>query len=185
MTVNSAVLRLAGALLPAAVILHEAAYAVVGRGAESSTAHGYLAYAIPIGVAAAVALIAAGLLLPVLRCEQRGVPDGRAPLALAAALVGIFFAQEGVEALVLGGGGAAVAAALTVAWLVLPMALTLGLLATRLIALLDSAVRALIISDRFHPSGAARSPRAPLASVSPTRLSPLAFGLASRPPPAR
>lgn len=181
MTINPSILRLAGALLPCSFLLHEGAYVVVG--AETTGAHGYLAYAIPMGIAAAAALIAAGLVLPTLGCQERGVADRRAPFALAGALVGIFLVQEGAETLLLGGGIAALNAALTVVWLVIPLALALGLLAASVIAWLDRAAQSLLSRRRVVPAIATPEPRAPSTSVSPVRLSPLAFGLACRPPP--
>lgn len=181
MKINPSILRLAGALLPCGFLLHEVAYATVG--AETAGAHSYLAYAVPLGVASAAALIAAGLVLPMLDCQERGVADRRAPFALAGALVGIFLVQEGVEILVLGGGIAALETAATLVWLVIPLALALGLLAASAIAWLDRAAQILRSRYRVVLAKASTEPRSPLATARSMRLSPLAFGLACRPPP--
>lgn len=177
-------LRTAALLLPAALLLHESVYAALGGGIV--TTHHYLELAIPLAVTIACSLLLATALVPSLGAPGRR-PGPYVPLILAAALGGIFAAQELTESLLLGGGADAMFATLSVAWLVPPIALVLGALLTALIAHLDraqarfaempfrstrrraaSAVAAL--ASRFHrPAPAPRG---------------LRFGFARRPPPA-
>lgn len=181
---NVRAIRLAAALLPSALALHEGAYAL--GGGEVSGAHGYLAHAAPLVAALAVSLALAALLLPLLGARPGGAPDRRAPFALAGSLLAIFFTQEVFETVVLGGGPAALAAALSVIWIALPFALLFGTLAAQLIVWLEragDAIAALACGMPLARQAAVDSalPAAPARSFAP---SPLAFGLARRPPPA-
>lgn len=181
-------LRVAAALLPSALILHEIVYLLAAERAPA--AHGYLATAIPWLAALAASLLAAALLVPALspeRARDRWLEgDRRAPFALAAALVAVFAAQELAEAVLLGGGSAALAGALGASWLALPLALGLGALAS---AAVDSIHRAGLavatLADRRRAPVARAErrlePRSAAAAV--LTLAPLAFGLARRPPP--
>jgi hypothetical protein len=175
----------AAALLPAALALHEVAY-LLGGGDPAAGAHGYLERGAPLIAALVVCLILAALLGPLLGARPGGGPDRRAPLALAGALLAIFVTQEAFEVLVLGGGGAALTAALGSVWLALPFALLFGSLAAQLIAWLDRAGGALAALAAAPPRRSREAgPQAPPAT--PLRrftASPLAFGLARRPPPA-
>lgn len=179
--------RLAAALLPAALLLHECAYLLVAESAPS--VHGYLGTAVPWIGAMTASLVAAALLMPLLRprcpVTSAGV-DRRAPFALAAALVGIFVVQELAEGLLLGGGAEALAGALAAAWVVLPLALGFGMLAAAAIESMERGAVAMagLLAPRISlgPRNAhALAPR----SATPAVLShaPLAFGLARRPPP--
>lgn len=176
--------RTAALLLPAAMLLHEGVYAVVGGGIV--TAHHYLELAIPLAVTIACSLLLATALVPSLGAPGRR-PGPYVPLILAAALACIFAAQELTESLLLGGGAEAMFAMLSVVWLVPPLALVLGALLTALIARLDR------VQAQFTEMPARAAPRraapvvAGLASGA-HRPTPaprgLRFGFARRPPPA-
>lgn len=177
-------LRLAAALLPTALILHELTYAISGGGDRGS--HTYLDLALPILVAIAVAIAAASLVLPLLGrgAGERGV--ALAPFGIAGALLAVFAGQELAEAVLLGGGAEAFAAALASAWLLVPVSLLLGLAATGVVHTLDRTEDLFLATRRRRPGlryprfGAGR-PSSPRFSFA---ISPLAFGLARRPPPA-
>jgi hypothetical protein len=177
-------LRLAATLIPAALVLHEGVYALSGGG--FGNAHSYYAVVLPVAVTAAAAVALAALLLPLLVGSDR---DSRqlAPLVAAGGLALIFAAQELTEALLVGGGSATLGAALASAWLLPPLALLLGAL---VVAAVDGLGRAgdLLLALSRKASGSRRGRRgrgAALRSAAVPAISPLAFGLARRPPPSR
>ena len=178
------VIRLAAILLPAALLLHELAYLVVGGGLVG--AHHYLQLVVPISGAFAASLALAALLLPSLT-DRAGDPQRHAPFTLALALLGIFIAQELAEAAFLGGGMRGLAASASVAWLAPPLALLLGTLASALIAWLERTGTALARRRRRgrHADADAEAPALP---DSPSLRAPactgLSFGFSRRPPPA-
>lgn len=177
-------LRLAAVLLPAALLLHEGAYALTGDGDRAS--HSYLELALPALFALAASLAVASLLLPLLGGGPRRA--GTAPLALACGMVAIFLGQELAEALLLGGGVAELAEALAAAWLLVPLALLLAALATAGLGWLDRTGERLLAAVRSRAprlTGAAGRVSAAIRARDPLALSSLAFGLARRPPPTR
>jgi hypothetical protein len=178
-------LRLAAALIPAALALHEGVYALSGGG--FGNVHSYYAVALPVAVTAAAAVALAALLLPLLVGGDR---DSRrlAPLAAAGGLALIFAAQELSEALLVGGGSATLGAALASAWLLPPLALLLGALVVAAVDWLGRAGELLLALSRR--AGGARRDRDRAGGTGPRSpsfpaISPLAFGLARRPPPSR
>lgn len=175
-------MRLAALLLPAAVALHEAAYAIVGGGGLG--AHGYLATAVPLLFAVAVSLALASVILPAL--GRANDVARSAPFAFAGALICIFVSQELAEALLFGGGWQGFAASASVAWLAPPLALLLGGLASALIFPLARAAEAVagLRRETATPSGRGILTLAP-RSAPPRRAacSGLRFGFARRPPP--
>jgi hypothetical protein len=179
-------IRLIAALLPAALLLHEGAYAL--SGAPRGGSHTYLEHALPLLVTLAGVLAFASLLLPLIgvRREARVAPS--TPFAVAGGLVAIFGAQELTEALLLGGGAQALAAALASAWLLLPLALLLGLLTTAVVEALERTGELLLTARGWERPGRRSSGPARVRPGLPTTFtagfSPLAFGLARRPPPA-
>lgn len=179
-------MRTAAVLIPAALAVHQLAYWLLGGG--GAAAHGYLEALMPIAVAAAVALAAASLVAPLLRSAPRGAHPLVAPLALGAALVGIFLAQELAEALLGGTGAAGFGAALAAGWVVLPLSLLLGIAAAvglEWLARAGEAVLSLLGGAGAPPSAWPPIPAVRSSSVRAERpLSPLQFGLARRPPPA-
>jgi hypothetical protein len=179
-------IRLTAALLPATLLLHEGAYALsaVPRG----DSHAYLELALPLLVAFAGVLALASLLLPLIGAGREARVAPLTPFAVAGGLVAVFAAQELAEALLFGGGASALAAALASAWLLLPLALLLGLLTTAAIEALDRTGELLLAvrrreGPRSRSSGRSRE-RAGLSDAFVIGSSPLAFGLARRPPPS-
>lgn len=178
-------MRLAAVLMPAALLLHEAAYGL--RGGSLLGAHGYLEVALPLVAALGCSLALAALVLPSLGTAD-GRPSPRAPFLLAAALLGIFAGQELVEAMLLGGGTAGLAASASVAWLAPPLALLLGALASGLIASLERTGELLAtppVPGATLGRGAFAAWRLPTGpSLRVVACACLAFGFARRPPPA-
>ena len=176
-------LRIGAILLPAALLLHEAAYALAGGGLIG--AHHYLHVLVPVAAAAAASMAFASLLLPSLgRSEGRAQPF--MPLALAGALLGIFVAQELAEATLLGGGAAGLSASLSVGWLAPPLALLLGALAGAAIVALDRTAQ--LLASPAAPRPLWPRERALLVPPGQPRIPALAcgglrFGFARRPPP--
>jgi hypothetical protein len=176
-------LRLMAILLPAALLLHELAYTIVGGGLIA--AHHYLEVLIPVGTAGAASLAFASLLLPALGSETRE-PQPYAPFAIAGALLGIFVVQELAEATLLGGGAAGLAASLAVAWLAPPLALLLGTIAGAILVALDRAGRMLAAPTRSVPGPRRFAPVEPVPigpELHPHACRGLSFGFARRPPP--
>ncbi|HKJ37097.1 MAG TPA: hypothetical protein VKA36_11060 [Solirubrobacterales bacterium] len=182
---SAARLRLIAALVPAGLLLHEGTYALSGGPRVGS--HGYLELAVPLLVPLAGGLALASLLLPLIGATRGSSRAALTPFALAGGLIAVFAAQELIESLLFAGGLAAFGEALAAAWLLLPLALALGLLAVWLIEALDRTGELLLEAvSRRRPAGAAPDPAAPAPawdSQGPAGLSPLAFGLARRPPP--
>jgi hypothetical protein len=182
--VSLRVARLAAVLMPAALLLHEAAYGL--RGGSLLGAHGYLELALPLAVALAASLALAAIVLPSLGAPG-GAPARRAPFALAGALLAIFILQELAEAFLLGGGTTGLAASASVAWLAPPLALLFGALASGLIGSLERTGELLAAPPRRRPARLRpaliallpRTPRIPAAACAG-----LEFGFARRPPPA-
>lgn len=178
-------IRLAAVLIPAALLLHEAAYALAGGSLLG--AHGYLEALLPVAIAMAAALAAAALVLPALGAPG-GRPSAHAPFVLAAALLGVFVVQELAEGFLLGGGVEGLAASASVAWLAPPLALLLGALASGLLASLERAGETLAQPPNRRCPGrrlafaGTASPTAPW--VPAAACAGLAFGFARRPPPA-
>jgi hypothetical protein len=152
--------------------------------------HAYLAQALPVLLAFAVATLAAGVLRAVLRPDASSGSltrsfAGRA-LLYALMIMAVFSAQELLEGALFAGHPAGLAAVLAAGgWLALPLALVAGAAA----ALLDGGLVALgsLIVVRLRAAARPRPPRrhgAPRASAMPALASsPAAFGLARRPPP--
>jgi hypothetical protein len=181
-----ALLGLAAVLLPSALVLHETVYAVTGQAATADQ-HGYLAHALPLIGAGAGSLAVAALLLPVLGLGQRGERTRLRPFSIALALIALFGVQESVEAFALGGGIAQLAAAFVAGWLLLPASIALGAVGATAIEWLERAGNGLarLLAPR-RPGPVRGAPHPPAPSRPPAslgRLSPLAFGLARRPPP--
>jgi len=181
-------LRLAAILLPAALVLHEGAYALAGGGLIGG-AHGYLELAIPLVAALAASLALAAVLLPVLG-GRRGSGEHLAPFVIAAALGSIFAVQELAEAVLLGGGWRGFAASLAVSWLVPPLALLLGALAS--VGALSLARAGDLLADLLGAADELRSERVGTAwnpthqpFVPAAACAGLSFGASRRPPPAR
>jgi hypothetical protein len=182
--------RLAAILALGAFALHQLRY-LIAFGSSSSEelarqGHGYMADALPVlGVFALSALVAtlirgrygAGM-------AQRSF--ARRALILAVALFAVYASQESLEGIMAAGHPGGVAALLaTGGWLAIPLALAFGALSALVIRLLEGVEVAIARrpAARLHY----RAPHT-LGQHRPGRafrlaLTPLAFGLARRPPP--
>ncbi len=178
-------IRLAAVLLPGSLLLHEGVYALAG-GIDRS-AHDYFTLLVPIIVAGAASLAVAALLLPALGFRRGGDRVHSRPFAIALGLIALFVVQEGAEAVIFGGGAEQLAAALTASWALLPLAFVFGVFGAGAIELLERAGAGLARLLGQHRPRPVRPPRAPRPAifnpVTSPASSPLAFGLASRPPP--
>jgi hypothetical protein len=151
--------------------------------------HGYLEQLLPALIAAACAALLVGLLAPVLRSratQRRGGP-ARSWIAFSLALLVVFCIQElvegalapghpsGLDGLLAGGGWSAAPASLLIGLALVPLA--------RFFDRVEVALAAPALRDAL--------PRAPRSSAAPSGTtafraplpSPLAFGIARRPPP--
>ena len=178
-------IRLAAVLLPSSLLLHDGVYALAG-GIDRS-AHDYFTLLVPIIVAAAASLAVAALLLPALGFRLGGDRVRSRPFAIAIALIVLFATQEGAEALFFGGGAEQLAAALAASWALLPLAFALGVFGAGAIELLERAgdgLARLLGSHRPPRLRPAHAPRPAIFNkITSPAGSPLAFGLACRPPP--
>lgn len=183
-------LRLAAVLALGAFCLHQLRYLIAFGDSSSAElarqGHSYMADALPILVVFGLS----ALLATVIRGRYwRG--HSQAPLLrrtprFALALLAIFVTQESVEGLLAAGHAEGLAAVFAAGgWVVLPLALLLGTLAALVVRALEG-IEVALAARRSTP----RLPRAPRvrgrARVASPRLalhSPLAFGLARRPPP--
>lgn len=184
-------IRLGSLLAFSAFGLHQLRYELA-HGSESgrvlaAEGHGYLTGALPF----LAALVVAALLATVL-CVRLGPPlSRRSPVAraliYALAILAVYCSQELLEGALAAGHPAGLdAVAGSAGWIALPLALALGA-ATALVVVALELVEAVLVPCsrervRLLPPrvrGRARAPRRLAAA-----LSPLAFGLARRPPPA-
>ncbi len=185
--------RTAALLALGALALHQLRYLVATGGHPGETlatqGHGYMSGALPVLAAFVVAALSAGL-LRALAGHEPGAPSRlhRRTFGLAVTLFAVFAVQESLEGLLAAGHTTGLGAVLAAGgWTALPLALVVGaacaLTERRLVSLerrVAIAVRA-GRTPRLRPRR--RDPR-PLAVVLGPSVSPLAFGTASRPPPA-
>lgn len=188
--------RPAALLALGGLAVHQLRY-LIAFGSEDAAAlhregHAYLAEAVPVLVALAIAAIAARLV--VVATDHRSAPGASrstisTALRYALALICVFSAQELAEG-VLAEGHPAGAAALVGggAWLAVPLSFALGLGAALAEWALDRA-EAVIAVVLAGPSRRRQDSPEPARPGLPLRLVPrvakgLAFGFARRPPPA-
>jgi hypothetical protein len=183
-------LRLASLLALGAFALHQLRYLLAFGGDSGRTlgehGHDYLVSAVPV----LAALVLAALLATALRVRfGPGLTDGswsRRIIFCTAALLVIYAGQELLEGMFAGGHPAGAAALLGGGgWVALPLALVVGSLVALTVRLLERIELVLSLSRPWRP--VARAPRArgvarPECRTNPLS-SPLAFGLARRPPP--
>jgi hypothetical protein len=189
------ILRGAALLTLGALAVHQLRY-LIAFGPSSGEAlhregHGYLAAALPVLVALAVALLAATLVTGALARSAAGAGLGAGPgraLFYAAALLSVFVSQELVEGALAPGHPAGLAAVVEGgAWVAAPLALGFGVIAAVVERLLDRAEEIISagLAPAERPAPAADPPPAtPWEGRAPLAAAPLAFGLARRPPPA-
>ena len=177
--------RLASILAIGAFALHQLRYLITsGASSTDHSAHGYMTDLMaPIAV-----LILAGALATLIRGTEAAAPSrsplGRRIALFAGALLAIYLSQETLEA-VLTGHAALADTMLGGGWLALPLALAIGALCALFAGVLERVERAIAI---VHAQLVRSRPPAVRGKALPAhglRLpsSPLAFGLARRPPP--
>lgn len=185
-------LRLGSLLALAAFALHQIRY-LLAYGSQSGEqlshqGHDYLASALPVLAGLALAAVVATLLGARLGTRLTGSPGtARRALVYGAAVFAIYAGQELLEGALSAGHPAGLGALLYAGgWLAAPLALAVGAVTALLARGLESIE---CVLSRAEP--AVRRPRAPARTGSPrpprrltALLSPLAFGLARRPPPA-
>jgi hypothetical protein len=190
------VARGAALLVLGALAVHQLRY-LIAFGADSGEAlhsqgHSYLAQALPVLVALAVALAASTVVAGALARESRhrGHAPGvaRRALAYAAALLVVFAVQELVEGALSEGHPAGITALVAAGgWIALPLALAFGLAAVAVELLLLRAEGAVATALGRRPPRRRRaggpSSLHGRAAGPPLAATPLAFGLARRPPP--
>jgi hypothetical protein len=180
--------RLAAILASGAFALHQLRY-LLAPGASSPTAlssHGYMTELMaPIAV-----LVLAAAVATLVRGTEGALPE-RAPLGrriavFALALLAIYVGQESAEALLTTTHPASLAATLADGgWIALPLALLIGGLAALLARVLEAVERAIAIvhAERVRSRPPLVRGRGLAARCLRLASSPLAFGLARRPPP--
>jgi hypothetical protein len=182
--------RLGAILALGAFALHQLRYLIAFGGSSSAElareGHGYMADALPI-----LAVFALSALLGTLirgryeaRLLQASLPRRASLFALG--LLAIFVTQESLEGLIAAGHPGGIAAVLASGgWLAIPLALALGAVAAVLARALEGIEVAIAARHRIRVLP--RAPRvrghARIGRAIALRLSPLAFGLARRPPP--
>jgi hypothetical protein len=183
--------RLAAILAVGAFAVHQLRFLIAFGGASSAElaqqGHRYMSELMaPIAV-----LVLAGVLATLLRGTEGASPT-RSPLArrvavFTAALLSIYVGQESLEGLLAAGHPGGPAALLAHGgWLALPLALAIGGLCALLVRALERVERAIAVVHAMRPARS-RPPASrgrPLPARGPRLPStPLAFGLARRPPP--
>lgn len=182
--------RLAAILALGAFALHQLRY-LIAFGDSSSAAlarqgHAYMADALPVlGVFALSALLAT-LIRGRYGAGLRRMSLSRRAAIFTVALLVIYASQESLEGMLASGHPAGLAAILAAGgWLAIPLAAALGAVAALLAGALEGVE--LAISRRRAARELRRAPRvqgrAHAARDAKRLLTPLALGLASRPPP--
>jgi hypothetical protein len=183
--------RMAALLAVGAAAVHQLRYLLVFGGSSSGelarAGHGYMVDLLP----ALAVLVLSGALATMVRGTEGAAP-ARAPLArriaaFAVSLLAIYTGQELLESMLtaghpdglgalLGGGG----------WIALPLALAVGALAALVARALEGVERAIAVvhtARRRRARAPAVRGRALPARSARLASTPLAFGLARRPPP--
>ena len=180
--------RLASILAVGAFGLHQLRYLIASGPSASAehAAHGYMA-----GLMAPIAvLVLAGALATLIRGTEGAAPErrphGRRIALFAGALFAIFVSQESLEAVLAFGHPALVESMLSGGgWVAVPLAIGIGAASALLAGGLERVEHAIAIVHakrlRSRPP-AVRGRALPARGLSLT-FSPLAFGLARRPPP--
>jgi hypothetical protein len=190
------ILRSGALIALGALAVHQLRYLLAYGGHSGAElihqGHGYLLQALPILCGFAIALLAAGLV----RAWGTASP-GAAPLAArfrtrgllyAAAILTVFASQELIEGAFAAGHAAGVAGVFAGGgWLAVPLALLAGAAAAfidRGVFAAESFVAAVAGRRRGPLARPVHAPgRRPAPDLVPLASTPLAFGLARRPPP--
>jgi hypothetical protein len=181
--------RLAAILALGAFALHQLRYLIAfGSSAElAEQGHDYMTDLLP----AIAVLVLAGLLATLIRGTEGASSTRAAPLArriavFAGALLVIYLTQESLESGLFAGHSAGPAGLLANGgWLALPLALVIGTLSALLARVLEGVERAIALVHATRVRSRPPSVRGRALPARALRLSasPLAFGLARRPPP--
>jgi hypothetical protein len=179
--------RLASILAVGAFALHQVRYLVASAAASSAehSAHGYMTDLMaPIAV-----LVLAGALATLIRGTE-GAASARAPLGrrsalFAGTLLAIYVAQELLETILTVGHPALPAMLGAGGWIAVPLAVVIGALSAVLARALERVERAIAIVHAIRLRSRPPAVRGRALPARGLRLpsSPLAFGLARRPPP--
>ncbi len=183
--------RLAAILALGAFALHQLRYLIAFGGSSSAElAHQGHRYMSELLAPMAVLILAAALATLIRGTE--GESAARAPLArriavFAGALLAIYLGQESLEGLIVAGHPTGAAAALANAgWIAIPLALAIGALSALLAHILERVEHVIAVVHAERPQRSrAPSSRGRALPARGLRLpsTPLAFGLARRPPP--
>lgn len=188
---TSAAIRLGALLAFAAFGLHQFRYLLANGSATSEQlarqGHDYLAGALPVLLALLVAALAATVLRARFSAGRARPPFGRRAFAYAFAILAVYCSQELLEGALAAGHPAGVAALSAGAgWIALPLALLFGAGLALLVVALEGleTVLAPVVCRRRRKLAPRIRGRARVGRRPSSQLSPLAFGLARRPPPA-
>jgi hypothetical protein len=183
-------LRLSAVLALGAFALHQLRFLIAFGGSSStelaSQGHHYMQGMLPPIAVMALAAILATLIRGTEGASPSRAPLGRRVAVFASALFGIYLFQESIEGLISAGHPEGPAAVLGAGgWLAIPLALLIGLLAALLARVLEGVERAIAVAhaERCRSRPPAVRGTAAAARAFRLALSPLAFGLARRPPP--
>jgi hypothetical protein len=182
-------LRLAALLAVGAAALHQLRYLIAfgsSTGEHAAAGHGYMTDLLPV----LAVLVLSAALATVIRGTEGASYAGSALTGRIAvftgALLAIYTSQELIEGILAAGhpGGSAALLAGS-GWVALPLALAIGSLTALIARALEGIERAIAVTHaartRFRPP-AVRG-RALPARAARLASTPLAFGLARRPPP--
>ena len=180
------IVRAAGVVLAGEIVVHQLRYLLAPAG---EAAHGYLPLLAAISVVALV--LGAGQLAAVLERARSTGRDDRVSLSflrawglVAGGVLAVFWAQETVEALLLGAALTAPLAPLAAGgWVALPLTLLTAAVLALALTGARAAVRAAARRARAQVGRRLPRRRRPPAAATLTSFSPLALNLAGRAPP--
>jgi hypothetical protein len=183
--------RLASVLAVGAFALHQLRYLVAFGGSSSAElaqeGHRYMSDLLPPISVLVLAAIVATLIRGTEGASPTRVPLARRIAVLSGALLAIFVGQELLEGLIATGHPAGPAAVLAAGgWIALPLAVAIGTLSALLVRALEGVERTIALVHERRPRRV--RPPAVRGRALPARgiglpSTPLAFGLARRPPP--
>jgi hypothetical protein len=178
--------RLAAILAVGAFVLHQLRYLVTGGSSPAELAgHGYMTELI----APIAALVLAALLATLIRGTEGASPAraslGRRTAVFAGTLLAIHLGQESLEAALAAGHLVGAASALTGALVAVPLAIAIGGLSAVIARALEAIERVIAVVHAAPRRSRPPAVRGRALAARGLRLpsTPLAFGLARRPPP--
>jgi hypothetical protein len=183
--------RLASILAVGAFALHQLRYLLTFGGSASTElaqeGHRYMSDLLPPLSVLILAAVVATLIRGTEGASPARTPLARRIVVFAGALLAIYVGQELLEGLLATGHATGLAALLAGGgWIALPLALTIGTLAALLAHMLESVERVIAVIHAKRPlrlrPPSVRGKAVPARGIS-LLSTPLAFGLARRPPP--